>query len=60
MEGVWQSYGQNKILVVKPEIRRCIGRPRHRYNDNIKMDFKESGSLGCGIVIILGLGSRLL
>jgi len=27
----------------KPEGRRPIGRPRHRWEDNIKMDLQESG-----------------
>jgi hypothetical protein len=29
----------------KPEGKRPLGRPRHRWEDNIKMDLKE---LGCG------------
>jgi hypothetical protein len=28
-----------RILVVKPEGRRPLGRPRHRWVDNIKMDW---------------------
>jgi hypothetical protein len=30
-----------KILVGKPEGKRPLGRPRHRWKDNIKMDIKE-------------------
>jgi hypothetical protein len=30
-------------LVGKPEGRRLIGRPRHRWVDNIKMDLREIG-----------------
>jgi hypothetical protein len=30
-------------LVGKPEGRRPLGRPRHRCEDNIKMDFTEVG-----------------
>jgi hypothetical protein len=30
-----------RIFVVKSEGRRAIARPRHRWEDNIKMDHKE-------------------
>jgi hypothetical protein len=30
-------------LVVKPEGKRLLGRPRHRWVDNIKIDLKEMG-----------------
>jgi hypothetical protein len=30
-----------RILVGKPEGKRPLGRPRRRWVDNIKMDFKE-------------------
>jgi hypothetical protein len=30
-----------RVIVGKPEGRRLLGRPRHRLNDNIKMDLKE-------------------
>jgi hypothetical protein len=29
------------ILVGKPEGKRPLGRPRHRWEDNIKMDLRE-------------------
>jgi hypothetical protein len=32
-----------KILVRKPEGRRARGRPRRRWEDNIRMDLKEIG-----------------
>jgi hypothetical protein len=32
-----------RILVGRPEGRRPLGRPRHRWEDNIKMDFEEVG-----------------
>jgi hypothetical protein len=32
-----------RILVGKPEGTRRLGRPRHRWEDNIKMDLKELG-----------------
>jgi hypothetical protein len=31
------------ILVGRPERRRPLGRPRRRWEDNIKMDLKEIG-----------------
>ena len=34
-----------KVLVGKPEGKRPVGRPRHRWEDNIKMDIQE---VGCG------------
>ena len=37
----------HRVLVGKPEGKRPLGRPRHRWEDNIKMDFKEVGE-GCG------------
>ena len=33
--------GVYRILVGKPEGKRPLGRPRHRCEDNIKMDIKE-------------------
>jgi hypothetical protein len=32
-----------RILVGKPEGKRPLGRPRHRWVDNIKMNFREIG-----------------
>jgi hypothetical protein len=32
-----------RLLVGKPEGKRPIGRPRHRWIDNIKMDLLETG-----------------
>jgi hypothetical protein len=37
--------GVYRILVGKPEGKRPFGRPRHRWNDNIKTDLRE---VGCG------------
>ena len=34
-----------KVLVGKPEGKKPLGRPRHRWEDNIKMDLQE---VGCG------------
>jgi DNA-binding transcriptional regulator GbsR (MarR family) len=32
-----------RVLVGKPEIKRQFGRPRRRWEDNIKMDLQEVG-----------------
>jgi len=34
-----------RVLVGKPEEKRPLGRTRHRWEDNIKMDLQE---VGCG------------
>jgi hypothetical protein len=39
--------GLYKVLVGKPERKRPLQRPRHRWEDNIKMDLQE---VGCGVV----------
>ena len=33
----------HKVLVGKPEGKRPLGRPRRRWEDNIKMDLQEVG-----------------
>jgi len=33
----------SRVLAGKPEGKRQIGRPRHRWEDNIKMDLQEVG-----------------
>jgi hypothetical protein len=42
--GEWR--GAYRALVGKPEGRRPLGRPRHRWDDNIKMDLREVGGGG--------------
>jgi len=39
--------GVYRVLVGKPEGKKPLGRPRHRWEDNIKMDLRE---VGCGIM----------
>jgi len=47
MGGEYSTYGESRgvirVLVDKPEGNRQLGRPRHRWEDNIKMDIKEVG-----------------
>ena len=42
-----EGRGVHKIFMGKPEGKRPLGRPRRRWEDNIKMDLEEVGS-GCG------------
>ena len=47
-----EERGVYKVLVRKPEGKRPLGRPRHRWVDNIRMDLQE---VGCGYVDWIGL-----
>jgi hypothetical protein len=38
-----EDRGVYRVLVGKPEEKRPLGRPRHRWEDNIKMDLQEVG-----------------
>jgi hypothetical protein len=42
--GMEETRNAYRILVGKPEGKRPLGRPRHRWMDNIKMDLREIGS----------------
>ena len=42
-----EGRGVHRVLVGKPEGKRPMGRPRRRWEDNIKMDLQEVGG-GCG------------
>ena len=42
-----EGRGVHKVLVVKPEGQRPLGRPRLRWEDNIKMNLEEVGR-DCG------------
>ena len=54
--------GVHRVLVGKPEGKRPLGRPRRRWEDNIKMDLQK---VGCGgmdwieLVRIWGRGGLL-
>jgi hypothetical protein len=39
-----EGKGVHSVLVGKTEGKRPLGRPRHRWEDNIKMDLQEVGS----------------
>ena len=38
-----EGSGVHRVLVGKPEGKRPLGRPRRRWEDNIKMDLQEVG-----------------
>jgi hypothetical protein len=42
---MWHIWGKGEFVVRKPEGERPLGRPRHRWEDNIKT---SSGSRMCG------------
>ena len=42
-----EDRGVHRVLVGKPEGKMPLGRPRCRWEDNIKMDLQEVGR-GCG------------
>jgi len=50
MGGACGAYGEgrgvHRVLVGKPEGKRPLGRPRRRWQDNIKMDLREVGGVG--------------
>jgi len=49
-----QGRGVHRVLVGKPEGKRPLGRPRRRWEDNIKMDLQGSGR---GLWGLDGVGS---
>jgi hypothetical protein len=40
---IGERRGVYRFLVRQPEGRRTFGRPRHKWDDNIKMDLQEVG-----------------
>jgi hypothetical protein len=47
----------HRILVGKPENKRPLGRPRHGWVDNIKMDLREIGSGGMDWIDLAQMGT---
>ena len=48
MARMGEGRGVHRVLVGKPEGKRPLGRPRRRWEDNIKMDLQEVGVVGTG------------
>jgi hypothetical protein len=44
-----ENRGVHRMLVGKPEGKRSLGRPRRRWEDNIKMDLQEAGEGSWGL-----------
>jgi hypothetical protein len=44
-----EDRGVYRVLVGKPEGKRPLGRPRLRWEDNIKMDLREVGRGSWGL-----------
>jgi hypothetical protein len=49
---VWERRGVYRVLLGKPEGNRPIRSPRHRLEDNIKVDLEE---MGCGGMDLIDL-----
>ena len=43
VERMWEGRGVHRVLMGKPEGKRLLGRPRRRWEDNIKVDLQEVG-----------------
>jgi hypothetical protein len=55
-----EGRGVYRVLVGKPEGKRLLGRPRHRWEDNIGMDLRDVGvRTGLGWLRIGTGGGRL-
>ena len=46
MARMGEAKGVHRVLAGKPEGKRTLGRPRLRWEDNIKMDLREVGGGG--------------
>jgi hypothetical protein len=53
MGGACSEYGERRgvyrVLVAKPEGKRTLGRPRHNWEESIKMDLQGSRMRGYGL-----------
>jgi len=50
---MWHAWGRGEVLygvlVGRPEGKRPLGRPSHRWEDNIELDLREIGIDGAGL-----------
>jgi hypothetical protein len=62
MAGACSTYGKRRdvyrVLVVKPEGKRTLGRPRHSWEDNNKMNLKEVECEGMDWIEVVQDGDR--
>jgi hypothetical protein len=47
LAGIGERRGAYSVLVGKPEGNRPLGRPKHKWEGNIKMEFQV---VGCGVM----------
>ena len=47
-----EGRGVYRLLVGKPYVKRQLGRRRHRWDDNIKMDLQEFGCAGMDWIML--------
>ena len=52
-----ESRGVYRVFVGEPEGKRPLGRPRRRWEDNIKVDIQE---VGCGGIDWIELAQEIL
>jgi hypothetical protein len=52
-----EGRGMYRVLVGKPGRMRPLGRPRYRWEDNIKADLQEVGCGGMAGLSWLGIGT---
>jgi hypothetical protein len=56
-----ENRNAHRILVGKPEGKRPLGRPRHRWDGNINMDLREEGVVWTGLICLrIGTSGGLL
>jgi hypothetical protein len=46
MQDTWEWKNARRVLVIKPDGKRPLGRPRRRWENNIEMNLREIASLG--------------
>jgi hypothetical protein len=47
-----EGRGVYRILAGRPEGKRPLGRPRHRWEDGVKMDLRETGIDGANWIML--------
>jgi hypothetical protein len=54
--GHWLAWGRGRgvyrVLIGRPEVKRSLGRPRRRWEENIKLDLREIGIDGANWILL--------
>jgi hypothetical protein len=53
-----EGRGVNRVLIGRPEGKKPLGRPRRRWEDNIKMDLREIDIDGANCIQLAEVGSN--